>query len=307
MQVLLHPSDQPVFRLSLRAAQCVLEVRLNDVPVFGDVTGAALSLDIPINEWLFQGPNEIQVLLSPLEEGGAYGDQAQIEVILQHKFSRDAVRNATEVGVLRWQRERGPVPGPMITEDSVPQEKTGAQDLHDEDAPLLALPGQAEELTWRVGEPQKLKNKSIRISTSLMLPPPWPGCPWKRGQLLPADSRTLFAVQGLLRAYHQRLQHGGHDDFLKLRRAALEAAYYLPPAEVDDALGFPPLLQRKDWRLEPLPEKGLKLELAGGGRLARLLDEGTGEGPLILVNEAAGVSAALDAWWMFDGEWKLIR
>lgn len=306
MEVLLHPSDQPVFRLSLRSSQCILEVRVNDVPVFGDVSGSALSLDLPVNEWLFQGGNEIRVLISPLEDGAPFGEQARLELVLIHKFARDAARNATEIGVLRWQPKREPVHTHGPGHDAGHAEAT-TLDEHDEDAPLLALPGQPEELAWRIGEPEILANKSVRIATRLLLPPPWTACPWTRSQPLAGDASILAAVQGLLRVFHQRLKGGGYDDFLKWRRAAIEGAYYLNSTDSDAALGFPSLLRHKDWRLEALPEKGVRTEVAGYGRLVRILNEATGESPLVLVNQEAGVSVVVDAWWMFDGEWKLIR
>lgn len=308
MQVLLHPSDQPVFSLAVRAAQCMVEIRLRDVPVFCDVTGSALSLHLPVNEWLFQGANDIQVLVSPLEDGAGFGSQASLEVVLQHKFARDVQRNLVVIGTLNWKPDPPLPPGHEGHADL--QEDSAAQEAEedDDDAPLLALPGQAEELTWRIGSPQKLRNKSVRIPSTLMLPPPWPVCPWARSQMLPDDQRTHFALHGLLRAFHERMQQGGQEDFIKLRRAALESAYYLQSAaEADDALGFTRLLGQKDWILQPLPVKGLKLELASQGRLARLLDEATAESPLVLVNEQEGLAAVVDAWWMFNGEWILVR
>lgn len=307
MQVFLHPSDQPVFRLAVRSSQCMVELRVNDVPVFCEVTGTALSLDLPLNEWLFQGMNVIQVLLSPLEEGSAFGSEAAIEATLQHKFARDSVRNVSDIGVLQWKTEPELPHGHLGFEEPAGPDSDPLLEDADEDAPLLALPGQAEELNWRIGSPKKLRNKSVRISSILLLPPPWPACPWARSQSLPDDPRTLFAVQGLVRAYHQRLQFGGYEDLVNLRRQALEAAYYIHGEDADEALGFPALLKRSEWVLQPLPEQGLRLELAGQGRLARLLDESTAESPLVLVNESEGVAAVLDAWWMFNGEWLLVR
>lgn len=306
MQVLLHPSDQPVFILSLTSSGCLVEVRIGDVPVFGEASGTSLRLHLPVNEWLFQGSNEIQLLLSPPEEGGAFAEKAAVELVLLHKLARDAVKNTVEIGRLTWEKAK------QASQDHAPslgEDSDSLPDLEeDDDAPLLALPGQQEELGWRMGEPRSLKNGSVRITTRLMLPPPWPVCPWARHQILPDDQRTHFAVQGLLRACHQRLQQGVYEDFFKRRRAALEAAYYLGSArEAEEVLGFPSLLHDPRWKLQSLPEKGLKLEVAARGRLARLLDENTAESPLLFVNEESGICAVVDAWWGFNGEWLLLR
>ena len=94
---------------------------------------------------------------------------------------------------------------------------------------------------------------------------------------------------------------------MKRRTAAVQAAYHLGADEVDDALGFPPLLDKPGWSLQALPESGLALETAGQGRLVRLVDPTTGDSPVVLVNEAAELSAIIRCWWMFDKEWLIVR
>jgi hypothetical protein len=306
MQLLLHPSDEPVFRLGIRAAQCALEVRINDVPVFQDTTGSALNLEMPLNEWLFQGSNFMQCMVSPLKPDAPFGPQAGLVLTLSHKFAREAAKNATEVGVRHWQPERGLVPGSPGHADVAQDDETEADEL--DDSPLLAERGQPDEVTWRHSNSVTLPNKSVRMVSSLWLPPPWPVCPWGASQALTEDYRTLFALQGLARGLHLRLQQKQYEDMFKLRRSALETAYYLDSeAKVDEALGFPNLLKDPNWQLQPMAESGLSLQCAGGGRLVRLVDDKSGDSPILLLNETLGVSAVLDAWWMFDSEWKLIR
>jgi hypothetical protein len=67
------------------------------------------------------------------------------------------------------------------------------------------------------------------------------------------------------------------------------------------------LLNKPEWVLGSLPEKGLVLESAGNGRLVRLVDPVSGDSPLVLLNRSNGISATMEAWWMFEKEWVLIR
>lgn len=304
MQVLLHPSDMPVFRLAVRVAQCQLELRVNDVPVFRDATGLAQNFEMPVNEWLFQGHNNIRAIVAPLEGGTGFGAAASLEILLLHKCSGEAMRNSAEVGVLRWK------PDPPHHYHA---EGSGADDeapliLDDDDdgAPLLALPGRVEELAWRVQAPQVQKDKSVRIHSFLNLPPPWPASPWARLRPLAQDNGTLIAVRQLVQTFWNGMRHGGFEPLLHHRRNALQTSYYLHDDRTDEALGFPRLLRMRGWQLQPLRDQGLELQLAAGSRLARVVD-GRGESPLWLLNEESGVAAFIDCWWVFHGEWRMIR
>jgi hypothetical protein len=311
MQVLIHPSDQPIFRLTGSFAQCRIEIRLNDVPLLRDVTGEAQSFDIPVNEWLFQGANPLQIHLHPLENGAALSKGATLDLCWAHKLSREPAHQLTELGEVHWQPDTSPTHEHAghthalagAATDHMHEEE---DDLEDS-VPLLAIPGQLESMACGFRPPTSLPDKSILITSRLPLPPPWPVCPWARSAALPDNGGTHHAISGMIRTLHHSLRLGGWEQPLKTRRAAIMAAYYLGSDEVDAALGFPPLLKAPEWQLDPLPETPLKLEIAGGGRLARLINPATGETPLILTSSKARLTAAINAWWLFAGEWLLVR
>jgi len=303
MQILLHPADQPVFRLCGSASRCRVEIRINDVPVWRETSGLAHDFDLAINEWLFQGLNPIDIHLQPAEPGTPIPDQATFQLKVCHKPARDTVRSLTEIGEVSWRPD--PTPAYELAARSYAPVLESEELI--EEAPLLALPGQAEEVHWSPSTPRIQDDKSIRITSNLPIPPPWPVCPWQRGTRHAAHAGTTQVISGRLRMLHQTLKQGGWQELLKHRRAAIQAAYYLGGDEADDALGFPPLLNQKAWKLHPLPTGAFSLELAGDGKLARLLDPATGESPLILINETKRVSALIDAWWMFTNEWLLVR
>lgn len=306
MQVLLHPSDMPVFRLAVRAAQCRLEIRINDVPVFRDGSGLAQSFEMPVNEWLFQGRNAIRATVSPMEDGSGFGPSASLEIALEHKRAGEAMRTAVELGVLRW----SPAP-PKFHDHDHDHEESGADGMpllaeDDDDAPLLALPGKADELTWRTGQPQTRKDKSVQILSLLTLPAPWQASPWSRVRPLLPENGTLVAVRQLVQTFWRGLKHGSFEPLLQHRRQALQASYYLRENYLDEALGFPGLLKTPGWQLQPLRDENLLLELAAGSRIARVTSQ-NGESPLWLLHEEDGLAAFIDCWWMFHQEWRMIR
>lgn len=305
MQVLLHPSDQPVFRLRGSASHCQVEIRINDVPVWRDNGSLAHDFDLAINEWLFQGVNPIDIHIQPAEPGSEFPLQAAFELKVFHKPARDTARSLTEIGEFSWR----PDPRPAYEQVAHFHNPVAASEEFEplDKAPLLALPGQAEDLHWSPRAPLVQDDKSIRITSTLPMPPPWPVCPWQRGIRHALHAGTTQVISGRLRTLHQTLRQGGWPELLKHRRAAIQAAYYLGADEADDALGFPPLLGQSAWKLQALPASPFSLELAGHGKLARLLDPSTGESPLILLNETTRVTALIDAWWMFTNEWVLVR
>lgn len=303
MQLLLHPSDRPIFRLCGAVAQCHVEIRINDVPVLRDHSGLAHEFDLAINEWLFQGTNHIDIQLSAGKKDAPFPARASFSARLRHKAARDTARNVTDIGEITWK-------------PSTPQAHEHADHTHgvtspvepeSPEVPLLALPGQEENLQWVAQAAQEQSDKSILISSALAMPPPWPVCPWSRGSALVAHDGTQRVITGELRKLHHTLKFGGWEEIFKIRRTAVQAAYYLGSDELDSALGFPPLLNQRAWELQPLPAGALTLELAGHGKLARLLDPSTGETPVILLNESAALSASIDGWWMFGNEWLLVR
>ena len=300
MQLQLHPFDRPIFRLCGSAAQCHVEIRINDVPVLRDTSGLAHDFDIAINEWLFQGINRIDFHLSAGKPDSPFPARASFGIKLRHKTARDTARNVTDIGELAWKPDPAPAHAHAAPSPT-------ASSFEDPEVPLLALPGQTEDLQWTCRPPQERPDKSVLISSAMALPPPWPVCPWLRSSVLNTQAGTQRVVTEMLRTLHRTLKIGGWEELFKTRRTALQAAYYLGGDEVDEALGFPPLLIQQEWQIQPFSEGPLMLELAGHGKIARVLDPATGETPLRFLNESARLSASIDAWWMSANEWLMVR
>lgn len=311
MQVLLHPSDQPVFRLAGCFSGCRVELRVNDVPLLRENNGAAFDMDLALNEWIFQGVNTFEIRVMPPADGASFPCRTACEMRLLHKTARGPVRHAVEIDHLRWSSERESTTASHTGhghETMGGMEESDGFDLPEElDSPLLAVAGQMDELHWHIHAPRIAPDKSVRLRALLPLPPPWPACPWQRSDVLTENKGTRHAVLDGFRKLHSALKAGNWHGLFMARRAAVQAAYYLGGDEVDEALGFPRLLQRADWQLLPLDESHLALEYAGDGKITRLLDAGTGQSPLVLWNQATHIMASIDAWWTFNNQWTLVR
>lgn len=305
MQVLLHPSDRPVFRLRGSSAQCLVEIRVNDVPIHRHGSGTACHFDLAINEWLFQGPNSFDIRLMPLEEGAHFPPGASFEAKLACKAAREVLRHSVDLGELTWKPT--PEAHAHLHAHEASHEPEESPDDLEEFTPLLAFPGQPEDLQWSVRPPKKLSEHGALIHATLPMPPPWPACPWLHGGLPSNQTGIGHAVTSLLRTLHACLQRDGWRDLMKRRIMGIQAAYYLSPGEVDEALGFPALLEQPDWTLQPLPGARLAIEKAGHGKLVRLVDSETNDSAIVLTNDTLALSATIDAWWMLDGEWSVIR
>ena len=301
MKVFLHPSDQPLFALHLRSAGVAMVLSINGVPVFADASGKGLNLSMPVNEWLFQGTNNIEVTILPLPDTEGFQKGAVLKLAMCHKLSGASEREWVEIGAANWEFKE------QLFEGHQHHVAAAEEDSFDEDeAVLLAMVGQPDDVSWLTKVVEVPEENRAVIEASMTLPPPWFPCPWAGSQTLPPTEQTRFAVLGLTRNLHGALKSGNLGEILQCRREHLSRAYYLDSEKTEKALTFPQLVGDPNWVVRDLPEDGLILELAGGARLARVLNKSDGDSPLVLVNESLGACVSLDVWWRFQGGWRLL-
>lgn len=290
----LHPSDQPLFSLAVRAAGCVLDLRINDVPVFREISGGAVDAALPINEWLFRGENEIQCRLHPLGS-----PSARVHVELQHRRLRQPHKHAVRLATMRWEA--------VDFESSARHFEAQAE--RPSDSSTMTTPGTVTEFIWQSKAAARLPNEGWALAGGFSLPVPWAPCPWEKGAMLSEQPNLKFSLWHLTQEFWGVL--AGRDPaaiqrLTTTRAMSLESAYHLAGGELDEALLFPRLLQRPEWKLAPLPDEGWTLEVASGGRLGRIVDENHGDSVLRLINETEGTEAIIDAWWAFTHRWVLV-
>ena len=323
MNVLLHPADQPLFRLVLRASGCDVELRVNDVPLLQESSGGAFHVDIPVNEWLYQGANQLTLRL--IAPGGAFPPGATATLALEHRRLRGLHRQTVECGRLEapclannsghdahdhshhehdhdHDHDHDDPDDPPTQPDAGPDE--------DDDMPLIALPGVAEDIHWKADEPAAPRGASVTLEASFHLPPPWPQCPWGQAAVQEGGAGAQYIMTRQTRALWEILNRrdtGACLQILAGRLAALAASYQLTSAECSRQLFLPDILPDPAWELQPFPAGPLHVEAAAQGRLLRASPVHD-IWPLRLVHKGRGVEVSVDAWWMLSGGiWQIIR
>jgi hypothetical protein len=321
-KLLLHPSDQPVFRLLVDVRACSCEVRINDVPVWSNREGMAARATLAVNEWLFSGDNEITFhLMTPPGVDGEPGTVAvtpaatTITATLLYKKNRAPWLAMQEVHAWSYrhgedfqtfQQDQQAQQFAVQPEPSVEEEPPAAPET-----PALLHPGQTTALT---PEPVKLDwlpgGTGLRGGFKLTLPPVWPACPWARALDLSAMPGLDYTVSRLTRSITDSLQRRDWAALRRLfadRRAALQAAYYLNDAAADESLTFPALLQDQTAKVHTPDAQQIRAQLCANGKLIRAVSE-TGAPAITILSPAHGVAAELETLWMNTGqEWRLAR
>jgi hypothetical protein len=322
-KVLLHPSDQPVFRLLVDVRACVAEVRINDVPVWSNREGLASRATLAINEWLFSGDNEITLhLTAPPGVDGEPGTAAvlpaaaAVSAALLYKKNRApwlamqelhawTYRHADDFPTFQSDLQAQQF---AILPEPVAEEPAAAPAP---EAPVILHPGQPTTLA-----PEPIKLDWVPGGTGLLggftltLPPVWPLCPWARALDLSAMPGLDYTVSRLTRSVADSLQRRDWGTLRRLfadRRAALQAAYYLNDAAADESLAFPALLQDQTAKVVTPDPQQIRAALCGRGRLIRTVGE-SGAPAVSLICPALGCQAEIETLWMNNGqEWRLAR
>jgi len=321
-KLLLHPSDQPVFRLLVDVRACVCEVRLHDVPVWSNRDGIAARATLAVNEWIFSGDNEITLhLTTPPGVDGEPGTAAvlpaaaTVSATLLYKKNRAPWLAMQEVHAWGYRHRED---FQTFQQDQAAQQFVIQPEPVEEpeapaapEPPALLHPGQTSALT---PEPIKLDwlpgGTGLRGGFKFTLPPVWPQCPWARALDLSAMPGLDYTVSRLTRSITDSLQRRDWAVLRRLfadRRAALQAAYYLNDPAADESLTFPALLQDQTAKVFAPDAPQIRAQLCAGGKLIRTVDE-AGAPAITILSPAHGVAAEMETLWMNNGqEWRLAR
>jgi hypothetical protein len=306
-KLLLHPSDQPVFRLLVDVRSCVCEVRINDVPVWSNAGGAASRATLSVNEWLFAGENEITLQLSGPPGMEAKPNTPSIlpntaaaqctllfkrnrapwlsmqEIFPWSYTHREDFKNAgifdPHAGHVHPPREHETPESPEEPAEGVAPEPPPAAAT-----PPLLHPGQTSTLPlvpsaidWIPG------GMGVKGGFTITLPPVWPACSWLRALDLTSMQGLDYTVSRLTRSTCDSLQRRDWAGLRRLfadRRAALQTAYYLNEAACDEALGFPELLKAPETKVIAPDAQAVKGIVCGHGKHLRAV-AGDPPGPAV--------------------------
>lgn len=68
---------KPFFMLGINISGCAYDIRINDVTIMDDKKGFPISVDMPINEWIIPGENQLSIHIRPT------GNEAEISTIAE--------------------------------------------------------------------------------------------------------------------------------------------------------------------------------------------------------------------------------
>ncbi len=327
-KLLLHPSDQPVFRLLVDVRGCVCELRLNDVPVWSNAGGLAARAVLSVNEWLFSGENDFTLHLTAppgteVEPGtpSILPDTAVVSATLLYKRSRAPWLAMQELYPVTYRHDEdfknagifNPHPDiPVHVEPPPAVEESAPDPAPDPSAPVIIHPGEMAALPitpipcdWNE------TRTGIRIGLTVKLPTAWPLCPWVRALDLTAMPGLDYTVSRLVRSLSDALQRRDWPGLRRLfadRRAALQTAYYLNEAAADEALVFPALLKAPETKVATVDPQSIRGQICGGGRLLRAVTGDRNSPAITLQCPTLGCQADIETLWLNTGqEWRLAR
>ncbi len=325
--LLLHPSDQPVFRLLVDVRGCVCEVRLNDIPVWSNAGGLAARAVLSVNEWLFSGENDLTLHLTAppgaeVEPGtpGILPESAAVSATLLYKRSRAPWLAMQELFPCAYRHRDDFANAGIFNAHNHPHPDEPAAEEPEADPahtpapppPAIIHPGEMAALPLTpIPCDWNETRTGIRLGLTITLPAAWPLCPWARALDLTAMPGLDYTVGRLVRSVSDSLQRRDWTALRRLfadRRAALQSAYYLNEAAADEALVFPALLKAPGTKVAPLDPQAVRAQVCGGGRLIRAV---TGEqnAPAITLHcPTLGCQADIETLWLNTGqEWRLAR
>jgi hypothetical protein len=298
------------FTIEFEAQQMGLDIRVNDIPVFNIDDTGFMTLELPVNEYLINGDNEVSVTAHPLFDGddeqmGSFVENTKVEVglYIREEDENSEKRKLIDKVLIRpeiayWESSNEPVA--RFIGDIKSENHTSLQIVKDAD--VLSYPGygvfnKQVTTTWKI--------KSLETTL-----PRWA---WQDGQNLTNDEASY---QSLLNAYRRLYNAFKDKDINEVKKIAQErskelaVAYYLG----DSDAGFEYSAVSKDINhptielYEKLALHNSKFELLGHGKLARIMNAAHTHPILFLDYENEQTYKHQFMWYKNkNNEWVLIR
>ncbi len=297
--------QKPYFTIEFTAQRMGVNIRLNDIPVYDVDNSGFMTLELPANEYMINGKNELTVITYPLfddedEQTNEYIDGSTLNVGLYVREDEDNSNTRKLISRV----EITPGNAYTIGEHEVAKytnQSTGTPISVTKDASVLDYPGygvykKQVATTWHIDN----------IETKL---PRWQ---WQDGDIIKNDESHYNTLLHAYEALHKALS----DKDLNLvksissnRSKELATAYYLGS---EDA-GFEYSALGKDMYsdtaslYEQLYLDYTKFEIIGNGKLARIFS-GAHFQPILYGNYDTGqIYKYQFMWYLKNGKWILIR
>ncbi|MGH9900493.1 MAG: hypothetical protein ACRD68_01500, partial [Pyrinomonadaceae bacterium] len=246
------------FTAQVSVADCVCEIRMNDVPVLEIKGGETMSVEVPLNQCVQSGINTLSFILS-LAGGDNFSEIAWCEAIIYSRLTGSPREERVQIG------------GMIFSGEDRLGGKTGLEQSPDyaDNTPTIS------QVSERVIQARRL----VRLET------PFPRWVWLSSEIIADTPQTRAALIFAYRQFWEQLNLKNVGEVRRLTAAKareLAAAYYITEADAHDRIEFQQHMADPDLTLHPFSEDGLRLEVFGNKRLARLVDA-NGDSPVIFV------------------------
>ena len=276
--------DKPVFALQIEMVGRGGHVIFNGVPVFRNYGGLTTSIQVPVTEYVVNGPNNFGFEL--------FDDN--------NKAPADAYVSATLV-----LRQNGTPKDQGSNVVSIAMTGAVAETLASGYPPEATIGGSA-------GRARFVRNEAKRM---LVVTRPWtstirlPEWRWNHSELVVDNETTRTELRAAYQALWDALAAKQRDVLIRMldeKASELALAYYISK---DDAVKLIELADKpfeEGWTLKPLEWDKMKLATVGDGRLTSLRYQG-GRTPINYTDDEHNRNS-FDMWWRHEqGRWIIAR
>ncbi len=300
---------KPFFSIEFTAKQLGVDIRLNNIPVFNNDNTGFMTLDVPVNQYIINGNNEVEVITFSLfddedEQQDHYTNRSSIEVSLYIREDDEPTEKRKLISKVFI------TPGIAYLDSSKEQVATFIDSI-DNTKNLISVTKDATILHYPLYG--NFKNQVVTKWTIDNITSSLPHWQWQDGEKIP-DNDTTY--QSLLLAYtklHTALLKKDINAVKKIslpRSRELAIAYHLH----DENAGFEYSALGKDidHPTIKLHDKvfleNMKLEIFGNEKLARIMN-GADTHPIAYVDHETGQLYLPQFKWQKNknDEWVLIR
>ncbi len=297
------PDQQPFFTVRIDISGCRFTVSLNDVPLFENPRGFPLTVELPVNQYMISGANELSFALKPADESGRFDEGVRAMITLKSRRNGAPRDTAVAVtGIVFSMADAKGRPGRGLGESP----PSGKLDSTRQFSPSPLGDVTVEEVV-AAGSPAA---GDIKVSRKVTLTVPFPPWVWLSSQTITINSASQAELLAAYQAFWKVLS--ARDATTAMARCETKlreigAAFYLNAQEARDYIQIDTLLNDDDVQLYKFVSEGVKMQLAGNNRLARLVSR-KGQSPIVFVEKDHSAGHYVELWFCRTAkEWLIVR
>jgi hypothetical protein len=258
--------NQPCFQLTIDTETCAYEVRLNDVPVMEHRRGSVMTVEVPINLYLFSGENVLELRVGPPPNSKDFRDEAGCEACVKVRPKAGPNDPPVQVAAIKFSVQAAKLGNGFAM--SPPGGRFASESR-------FAKDDQGDALIGEVGPVAPTPPYRFAAARRFAMPLPFPQWIWKVSEPVADNAHTSAALLSEYRRFWSLANDRQAQEALEMCRQNIEdvaAGFYVTRVEAEDLLELGDMITSDELALEPLRESDLKLEVFGFGHLARLVD-----------------------------------